>query len=72
MLILVPVATSREGMEETDFAQRAVWSGDTVITQGKVRQERLLASWLSQCPGDSTKEDEQTEGVRVTAGTPGT
>ena len=66
------MATSREGMEETDFAQRAVWTGDTVITQGKVRQECLLPSWLYQCPGGSTKEDKQTEGVRVTGGTPGT
>ena len=38
-------------MEERDFSQTAVWPGSPMITQGKMRQEPFLVSWLYQFPG---------------------
>ena len=52
-----------EGVAERDFVQRAEPSGGHGITQGKMRQERLLVSLLYLFPGVSTPEDKHTEMV---------
>ena len=72
VLMLVTNHLWRRNREERIFAQRAVWSGDHRITQGKMRQERLLVSLPYQFPGSSTPEDKHTEIVRVTGDAPGT